>query len=646
MDRALIKTCVFFLACVVAFAALCPSAAGQSKTEMKILRMYYREKDLVVSATRHPKSISYIAENMAIVTAKEIEAMNAHTVAEILNRVPGLFVNFNQDFGAASLLSIQGSEERHVLVLVDGVPWNFLASGAAETHSIPVAIIERIEIIKGPASSAWGSSLGGVINIITRQPENNKSPTGSIRASYGESNTRDYRAQLSGRTGSLGYYLFAGRQDSDGLTGSRYFENNSLYSKFKIPVSKDVNAGLTMGYSEPRIKIGNFSSEDITQTGDSRTFFSTASLDASLARDLNVNISLHHFKQKSILENRALGLGVKGYQGEPYLDTIYDEKTTGGGGKLVWEKGRHTIVLGADFDRGSLDQTLYAGSFLQSMGVPETSCTHPAMETWAVFANDTLVINRWSVTPGIRYDRNSITGSFLSPSLGVTFQLGEDSILRASAARGFTTPPLTSTSGGGLFLDPNPSLKPEKVWSFQAGAETSAARYLWLKATCFRHELKNALSRDLYGAGAPTFNDLYKNQGKIRRQGFEIEAETIPFYNVTLLGGAAYVRIKPSDESDTNEKYTYNIGVRYDDKKSFQAQLFGHYIWWDLEKFYQASYDDFIWDLHLTKRIYAKAKNTMEIFVAARNIFNGDQYTLGDSMNPGRWIEIGIRMNL
>ena len=62
--------------------------------------------------------------------------MNAHTVAEVLNRIPGLFVNFSQDFGAASLIQTQGSEERHVLVLVDDVPWNFLSSGAAETNSI------------------------------------------------------------------------------------------------------------------------------------------------------------------------------------------------------------------------------------------------------------------------------------------------------------------------------------------------------------------------------------------------------------------------------------------------------------------------------------------------------------------------------
>jgi len=94
--------------------------------------------------------------------------MNAHTVAELLNRVPGIFVNFHQDFGATSFFHIQGSDPRHVLVLLDGISWKFLSSGSVETNSIPVGIIERIEIIKGPASSAWGSSLGGIINIITR----------------------------------------------------------------------------------------------------------------------------------------------------------------------------------------------------------------------------------------------------------------------------------------------------------------------------------------------------------------------------------------------------------------------------------------------------------------------------------------------
>jgi len=172
---------LFFFA--LAMTSSYQNSAAQSEEEMKILRMFCKGKDLVVSPTRHPKPISRVAENITVVTAREIEEMNAHTVAEVLNRVPGVFVNFNQDFGAASLIYIQGSEERHVLVLLDGVAWNFLADGHAETNSIPVGIIERIEVIKGPASSAWGSSLGGVINIITRPARTTRGPTGSIRGS-------------------------------------------------------------------------------------------------------------------------------------------------------------------------------------------------------------------------------------------------------------------------------------------------------------------------------------------------------------------------------------------------------------------------------------------------------------------------------
>ena len=628
--------------------SLCQTSFAQSEEEMKILRLFYKEKELVVSPTRHPKPISHVAENITVVTAREIEEMNAHTVAEVLNRIPGLFISFNQDFGATSLIQIQGSEERHVLVLIDDIPWNFLASGHAETNSIPVGIIERIEIIKGPASSTWGSSLGGVINIITKPAGTAKRPTGSISASYGEENTQDYRAEVSGKAGAVGYYVFAGRQKSDGLMPSRYFDNHSLYSKLHVPLSEDVDMGLTMGYSDPEIGLGDFPSADITSSGSSRTFFATASLDASLTRELSLNLSFHRFKQKSVLMNDALGLGFSGSPGELYLDTTYDEETTGGSSKFVWTHGAHTAVLGLDAGHGKLDQTLQAGSLLQSMGLPATSSTHPDIDRRAIYANDTIVIDRWSITPGIRHDHNSITGSFTSPSLGVTYRLGEDSIVRASAARGFTIPPLSWTSGGALFLDPNPSLEPEKVWSYQAGVETAALRHVWLKATAFRHEVEDALTKEPFGGGPPTFNDLIINNGEIRRQGLELQAETVPVHNLSLLAGFAYVDLKPASERGSTGIYSYDIGARYDDMKSFRAQLFGHYVWWDFDAIskanWDANYDNFIWDLNLNKKIYSHEKAAAGLFLTVHNIFNGSQYTFGDSKNPKRWVEAGIRV--
>jgi vitamin B12 transporter len=623
----------------------CHPAYAQIEEEMKILRMFYKEKELVLTPTRYPKPISQVAENITVVTSKEIEEMNAHTVAEVLSRVTGVFVDFaGQDFGSTSLLRIQGSSERHVLVLIDGVAWNLLSSGGAETNSIPVRIIERIEVIKGPASSSWGSSLGGVINIITKATGNSDKPRGTINASYGEKNTQDYSAEVSGKAGPVGYYLFAGHQESDGLRSSRYFDNYSLYSKSNISISKDIDLDLTLSYSEPHIGFGDIPGNDITSTGIIRTFFATASLNAEITQELRLKVSFHTFKQKFVQSNEVLGVGFYGPAGDLFLDTIYDEKTMGGSGRLVWTHGMHTVVLGSDIDQGSLDQTLNAGPFLQSIEVPATSMAHPAIDRWAIYANDTILLGKWSVTPGIRYDHNSITGSFTSPSLGVTYSPDEQTILRASVARGFTIPPLSTTSAGALFLDPNPSLKPEEVWSYQAGVESRAIQYFWLKATVFRHDLKNALEREPPAGSPPAFNDLIVNDGKIRRQGFEVETETIPFYNLSLKAGFAYVHTDPPANQRSTGIYAYNIGLTYDDKKSLRANLLGHYVWWDLEAPFRAKYNAFIWDINLMMKIHSSEKIITEIFITAHNIFNGSQYTLGDTKNPSRWVEGGIRV--
>jgi vitamin B12 transporter len=671
-DRDILIVCFFVFFCTIPLFLFCPPSFAQSEEEMQTLQMFYKEKDLVVSATRNPKPISQVAENMTVITAQEIEDMNAHTVADVLNRVPGLFINYNQDFGAPSLLLSQGSEERHVLVVVDGIKWNSLASGAAETNSIPVGIIERIEVIKGPASSSWGSSLGGVINIITKDAGNTTRPSGSLSASYGERETQDYKAQVAGLAGPMGYYLYAGRQDSDGLKASRGFETYSLYSKFHLPISSKITTDFTLGYSEPEIRVGDFPSAPIPihQRGADRIFFATASLDASLTKELKFSASFHEFKQKLALMSDSLGFFGPPLDppGSLFQDSIYDEETTGGDVKLIWNTQHQTLVFGGEFDHGVLDQTIKAGPLPQLFGAPATATTKPNIDRWGIFLNDTIVIDRWSITPGIRYDkysisskgtavfipsipivvgfgRNSTTGSFVSPSIGITYQIWKDSLLRASVARGFTMPPLSWSSGGAFFLDPNSSLKLEKIMSYQIGGETAALKYLWVKATLFRHEVGDTLTFVPFGGGPPSFNDIVENNGKARRQGVEIELQTVSFYNFCFVGGFSYIHFTPPNEgSGTKDLYSYSLGFRYDDNKSLRAEIFGHYVWWNLDPVFMAKYDDFIWDLNLTKKIFLQQKRSTELFLTAHNLFNGAQYTMVDTENPRRWVEAGIRI--
>ncbi len=624
----------------------CTPALAQTEEEMQILRMYYREEELVITPTRILKPTSQVAENITVITAKDIEEMNAHTVAETLERITGVFVDFaGHDFGSSSLLHIQGSEDRHVLVMVDGVTWNFLGGGNAETNSIPVKIIDRIEIIKGPASSAWGSALGGVINIITKEPGNGRNPSGTISASYGERSTQDYSADVSGKTGSIGYYLYAGHQDSDGLRDNRFFHNNSLYSKISLPLAKDVNLGFTFGYSEPEQKFLDSPGSDITSEGNIRTLFATLCLDADITRELAFDLAFYTFRQDFIQTSDVFGSGLFGPAGDLFSENIFKERTTGGTAKFVWRHDIHTVVMGADISRGSVNQTINLGPFLQSLDLPASLTANPEVSRWAVFVNDTITLGKFSITPGIRYDHNSVSGPFTSPSLGLTYKTGEHTILRTSVARGFTMPPLSFSSGGALFIDPNPSLKPERVWSYQAGLESSVTEYLWIKAALFYHDMKDAIVREPSGGGPPAFNDLFVNQGGIKRKGIELETETAPFHNVSLKAGFAFVKKKSSEDSKDTDNYLYNIILKYDDRKSFMAQLFGHYIWWDInDPALKAKYNAFIFDLNLGKKIYSTEKTNTEMFLTFHNIFNRSQYTVEDQKNPGRWLEAGLRL--
>ncbi|MBI5232847.1 MAG: TonB-dependent receptor [Deltaproteobacteria bacterium] len=615
-------------------------------TTMDELRMFWEDKELYVeTATRYGKLISQVAENVTIITAKEIQAMNAHTVAEILNRVSGVSIDFNSgmDFGGTSFFHIQGSEQRHVLVLVDGITWNLLSDGFAETKAIPVRIIERIEIIKGPGSSVWGSSLGGVVNIITKQAGDTRLPSGTIIASYGERKTQDDSAELFGKVKGIGYYLFAGIRDSDGLKNSRYFRTDELYSKIKVPLGKGVSFGISAGYSEPHLSYGNLHSEppvspfviDFTSKEIDRAFFATANFDAALSKDLSLNTSFYVLEQKT---GRTDKLFLPAFN-LLFRTSIFNwkEKTTGGSAKLLYKHGIHAAVLGVDISHGSLDQSQQR---TQGAAVT-TSVTNPDIDKWAIYLNDTLTIDKLSVTPGIRHDHNSISGSFTSPSLGATYKLADRLIARASVARGFTLPPLGWSSGSGLFQDPNPDLTMEKVWSYQAGIESGLTDYLWLKATVFQHDMEKEMTLEPVAA-KPGYS-MNVNKGDVKRTGYEIEAETAPFYGFTLRTGFATARIEPEQGATPRDTYSYNAGLKYDDKKSLMAQLFGNYVWWNLASDKGARYNTFVWDFNLAKRIFSTDMTSTEVFLAVHNLFNASYFTLNVYPNPNRWAEAGIR---
>lgn len=640
---------------LIGAALLCMPRTGEAgQRQMKIaaadndLLMFWEEKELYVqTATRSEKPINQVAENMTVITTKEIEAMNATSVAEVLSRVPGLFVNFQaNDYNSSSFLQIQGSENRHVSVLLDGMPINFISEGNAETSFIPLRIVERIEIIKGAASSAWGSGLGGVVNIITRSTGDNATPNGMFGVSWGGGNSRNGEAELRGKNGPLGYYLYAGQMGSDGLRNSRDSSRSSLFGKLLLTPTRDLDITISGGYSDPRRNSGDLGGGSAANV-QQRNRFLNGNAEYRATPELTLRSGLHLFKSFIDVPVHTPS------DSSTDVQTITDEQSIGGNLRATWNSGIQTLTVGAEASHGSVTLTINTGSSFQAPGLfcsfgfcrPAILKISPTIDRWGFFANDTVEFGPLAVTPGIRLDHDSVSGYFYSPSLGATYELSEHTVARASVARGFTSPPLTFSKGQGFRFQSNPDIKSEYGLSYQAGVESGLADRVNLKGTLFRHETSRAISTE--SIPASTYRTVY-NRGTVIRQGYELEGDTIPYYNLSFRLGHAYAHyngetILDGYSNSSYDTYSWLIGIKYDDRRSLSALLSGSYVYWNLAPSEGAQYTTFIWDLTATKKFRLDEWNSLEAFLSVHNIFSGDYYTKGTYPNPGRWVEGGLK---
>ena len=599
---------------------------AQTAEEKNFLLMYFKEEELVVEApTRSPKPVSQVPENVTVVTASEIELMNAHTIAEVLNTVTGVQVFMTGGPGQVALGYIQGSEQKHVAVFIDGVSLTNLGGDNVELGMIPVQNIEKIEIIKGPASSAWGSALGGVVNIITKSGTM-ENQGGTLSASYGTKNTGDYRAEVRGKQDGLGYYLTAGRLQSDGLTTHMGLRDNNAYAKLTYDLTRKTNILFAFGYENNDRDTGEYEPFDLSFHNTWESMHSSLAINSAISKDLELNVSIRTIRQSYINDTYALSTGLLLAPPEHNVDEGY-----GSSAKLIYKNAFQTIVLGGDYDDKKLISNVIAGG-------------EQGIKKWAVFLNDTLVFNNLAITPGIRYEKTDTSGDATSPSLGMTYSLANSTILRLYAAKGFNIPGLAARFGDVTgFYVANPDLTAETVWSYQAGVETAALKYLWLKMSAFRNEIRDALATEpTTTAGVPF---TYVNKGRQRRQGFEVEAKTVPVYHFSVSAGAEIIDAK---DLDTGERLTgiptrvYDLGLHYNDERTFKALLQGRYIDWNIQPSFKGDYGSFVFDLSMIKKIHEHKNTSLEAFANVHNIFNGKQYPLVYK-NPERWFEGGLR---
>lgn len=585
------------------------TAHAETDTDRELLELYYDPQDLDVStATRSPRPLSRSAENITIITAEQIEAMNAHTLADVLSTIPGVQVAGNTAPGSAATFEFAGATTRHIQVLIDGVPINTHYNTFPLVGMVPAQNIERIEILKGPGSSAWSSALGGVVSVVTKAPIAGIVPSGSVVASVGENGTRDARGELAGTAGQLGYYLSGGNLQSNGFRTFNATENNNFYTKLRWNLSDKGSLGFTFNYMKTAPEEGYFF-DSFYSSIKNRQMLSTLDLDYHLTDRLTLNTKLYAAR---LDYSNFVTLST----GDQLPVFPIDEKTAGGATVLTWRQGAHTLTGGLDFEHGQtkVEYPTFADGLLKGTN-----------DKWGIFLNDTIAWKRLTLTPAFRYDLTSHAGDFFSPSIGATLSLTDKTLLRAHAARGYNLPEI------------NPGLAVKETgWTVQAGLETTEIPFLWFKGTWFRNEFKER--------GDTVVRKL--------REGFEIEARTVPIYNSWLTAGYVFTDAK-NLTTDTDifliARHTWDLGLHYDDR-TFRGALTGHYIWWNAPSelapgiLANAHYKDFIFDLNLGWRFYRKGSIEAELFTTGHNLFDGKQYHMEPFINPSRWFEGGLRI--
>ncbi|NJD92387.1 MAG: TonB-dependent receptor [Geobacter sp.] len=562
---------------------------------------------------------SRIAENMTVITSKQITSLNAHSLADVLRTVPGINVNNNRSPGSWTQFDVQGEADTNgtILLLIDGISQGNLLQGTNDPGLIPVQHIERIEIIKGSASAAWGAALGGVINVVTKNPLKGQAAGGSVAASYGERNTAHLTAELSGTGSGIGYYLAGGNLHSSGLLPNNGTNRNNLYGKLSYDLP--LKGNLTVGGSYIEAKRGSLEIFDVDglfiehDNGRDIRHYVFFNFTYPLQPDLTLELS----GQSDSNRGQAIfadDVSILPGTITPYAHYVLHERNNGANARLNWGDSHRNLKAGVEYLHSNITQ-------IDQLNNPSPYDVDRSRDSLAVYANGAYTINRLTLLPGIRYVHTGLSEDVTNYTMGATYKLSEKTLLRTYGARGYALP--TATLGN----------TPKRIWTTQAGVESEEIPYLWLKGTYFYNHV---------------WNDVY-TPNKYNRQGFEVEVKTVPIFHTSLSGGYTYTDARDADTREVirgvprhiaKVAATYNCAI-----SGTQAVLTGNYAFLNIDKGtpHYPHYSPMVWDLFLTQKLQPGNELSPELFFSGHNLFNGEQHWDYWYQNTGRWVEGGVR---
>lgn len=503
------------------FLLLLPATvAAQQDTSTAVL------PDIVVSEGRVPLPAHAVTEAVTVLSGATLRAEGLHLVQDALREVPGFAVVQQGSFGGVTSVFARGGESDYVKVFVDGIAVNE-PGGAFDLASLTLDDVERIEVVRGPASVTYGSdAVTGVVRIFTQR---GGGPLhGSVEGRMGTLGTTDGQARAAGQLGAARWSVGASAMGSDGSYAfNNRFSNAGLTARLGLRPDARSDASLTARVGG---STSHFPTDGAGVPSDSNQFTRDRSTVLGLegGRQLSGSVELRAsaayawhrlgFTDQPDGPSDTLGFG---YASERQSRSI---RWNVDGRVIARPSLRSMISAGLQFERQLLRT---AASYTSNFGDGSSSSSDPVLDrgrnSGAAYVEGRADLARGLVlTSGARIEQDQAFGTFATWRAGLRRDLSGGFSIRASAGTGFKAPTFAENYANSPFEVGNPGLQPERSSSWESAVEyEDTGSNLKLTITYFDQRFHDLIQYVGASAGEPT----YQNLGAALARGAELSLE-------------------------------------------------------------------------------------------------------------------------
>ncbi|MDE2584582.1 MAG: TonB-dependent receptor [Betaproteobacteria bacterium] len=471
---------------------------------------------IMVTATRTPTRTSDLLSDVSTLEREDIERAGLATLPELLSTLPGIQTSANGGRGASGSISIRGSNSNQVLVLIDGQRVSSATTGTTALEHIPLEQVERIEVLRGPASALYGAdALGGVIQIFTRAGQGTPAPSFSL--GFGSYGTTIGSVGYGGQSGDTRFNLQAGWEDSNSFSsikaakGGPYalydmynpdrdgYQNRNVTARLSHRLSSDLEVGADVLHTE------GFKHFDATNC-DSTGFVCTPNFDNRQRQTLD-SYSAHASYQVSPAWKSSVRLG---QSLDKMVNWRFDPTATPGVSQERYDTTQDQFTWQNDF-------AITSGKLMAALEWRQVRVA--STQTFVVNEQATrsvvLGYQGWygahSLQLSARQDDIDRLGSHSTGSAAYGYRLTDAWTARASMGRAYHAPtfddlywPVDQAN----FYRGNPNLRPEEAQTREIGLSYERPG-VTASITAYRSKVTNLL--DYVDGPAPTYIGYYDN---------------------------------------------------------------------------------------------------------------------------------------